>query len=132
MTILHKKAQLSAWAPPYQNLKGVVVESWCCIDCGVNTAPGCSTRADIEAEWNNVARNDEQVGTMHFCTESEIYMVRKSVWKRANMDGWGGCLCIGCLENRIGRKLKPKDFPADAFNHPDLPCTDRLRDRRGY
>jgi hypothetical protein len=31
------------------------------------------------------------------------------------MEPYGGCLCIGCLERRIGRKLKPKDFER---NHP--------------
>ena len=36
------------------------------------------------------------------------------------MEPYGGCLCIGCLEKRIGRKLKPKDFP-------DHPLTIRIR-----
>jgi len=46
------------------------------------------------------------------------------------MEGWGGCLCIGCLEKRIGRRLKPKDFLRD---HPFnlMPGTQRLLERRG-
>jgi hypothetical protein len=42
----------------------------------------------------------------------------------------GGCLCIGCLEKRIGRRPKPKDFDPD---HPfnEMPTTPRLLDRRG-
>jgi hypothetical protein len=40
-------------------------------------------------------------------------------------------LCIGCLEARIGRKLKPKDFESGhAFNGPDMPATPRLKERR--
>jgi hypothetical protein len=42
---------------------------------------------------------------------------------------FGGCLCIGCIEKRIGRELKPKDFePYHAFN--DMPGTTRLMKRR--
>ena len=63
--------------------------------------------------------------------DSEVYTVRDSVWKKAGIAPMGGCLCIGCLERRIGRRLEPKDFPADdAFNHPDLPGTERLLNRR--
>jgi hypothetical protein len=41
-------------------------------------------------------------------------------------------LCIGCLEKRLGRRLKPKDFQRDhPFNAYHMPCTPRLRDRRG-
>ena len=44
--------------------------------------------------------------------------------------GYSGCLCIGCLEQRIGRKLMPMDFPDHVFN-TDLPGTPRLMERRG-
>jgi hypothetical protein len=65
--------------------------------------------------------------------DCEIYTVRRSVWKRAGFKGeWGdGCLCIGCLEKRIGRRLKPKDFPAENVGLNDLPGTPRLLNRRG-
>ena len=44
-----------------------------------------------------------------------------------------GCLCIGCLEKRIGRRLKPKDFlRGDPFNDDLLPGTPRLLKRRGW
>jgi hypothetical protein len=66
---------------------------------------------------------------MHYDDKSEVYMVTEKIWKRANMGGMGGCLCIGCLEKRIGRRLKPKDFDRD---HPfnSLPGTERLLSRR--
>ncbi len=54
-----------------------------CMDCGVNT----------------------------FKTD-EYYMVRRPLWLEATYDeGGNGMLCISCLENRIGRKLKKEDFP---------------------
>jgi hypothetical protein len=64
-----------------------------------------------------------------FGPNTELYMVRHSVWERAGMTPWGGCLCVGCLEKRIGRRLKPKDFTDHVFN--DMPGTERLLSRRG-
>jgi hypothetical protein len=120
--------------PPDQkliDLSNGLVENWCCVDCGMNTAPGCSTRAEVEEVFRNADDVDAAVPTQHIGPDSELYTVRDSIWKRAGMGR--GVLCIGCLEKRIGRRLKPKDFvPEDALNFPELPCTDRLRDRRGY
>ena len=57
----------------------------------------------------------------------EWYMVHDQIWQRA----WGHIersapgsqiLCVGCLENRIGRALAPSDFP-------DVP-TNKLDDSR--
>jgi hypothetical protein len=50
--------------------------------------------------------------------------VRDHVWKKAGMEPFGGCLCIGCLERRLGRKLKPKDFTGHVFN--GMPGSARL------
>jgi hypothetical protein len=41
--------------------RGMVPESLLCIDCGFNTAPGCSTRVEIEQAFS-VIRRDEGVG----------------------------------------------------------------------
>jgi hypothetical protein len=62
--------------------------------------------------------------------QSEIYTVREAVWRRAKMEPMGGCLCIGCIEKRLGRRLRPRDF---LWGHPfnGLPGTERLRRRRG-
>jgi hypothetical protein len=54
----------------------------------------------------------------------EYYMVKRRVWLRAGMlydhaEG-DGCLCIGCVEHRIGRKLKPTDFTDAPVNNPNL------------
>ena len=95
------------------NLKGVTPESWDCVDCGVNTAPGCLDRAAMEKaiaalgdRWNTEAEGV----TQRFGSTSEVYTVRKAVWEQAGMGPMDGCLCIGCLEKRLGRVLRPKDF----------------------
>ena len=100
--------------------------SWLCVDCGFKTAPGFESRIEMYFSVTLITggvleRVDDQ---------SEVYHVREAVWKEAKMDGFGGCLCIGCLEKRIGRTLKPKDFDRD---HPfaNFPGTERLLNRRG-
>jgi hypothetical protein len=42
-------------------------------------------------------------------TFQEYYMVKDNVWLRAKSDK-EGFLCIGCLENRLGRRLSYQDF----------------------
>jgi hypothetical protein len=66
-------------------------------------------------------------------------MVTPEVWKTAGMPpptirGYnetdGDFLCIGCLERRIGRRLKAMDFTVGPINDPDNPWnTPRLRER---
>lgn len=53
------------------------------------------------------------------CTDKlgEFYMVRDDVWLAAGMTPDGGLLCIGCLEDRLGRSLCADDFT-------DAPCND--------
>jgi hypothetical protein len=119
------------------DMRGVIPESWACIDCGINTAPGLSNRVQAEqafaADWENKGVKE----TVNEWTE--LYIVKPAVWKAAGMvddkELWdrtgttSGCLCIGCLEIRIGRTLVPKDFKR---NHPFhwLPGTKRLLARR--
>jgi hypothetical protein len=107
--------------------KGVYPESWLCVDCGINTAPGCPTRKEVD-----LALALDGKTSLHFSAESEIYTVTKEVWRATGLEDMGGCLCIRCLEKRIGRRLKPEDFPPDnGLNLPHLPATRRLRKRRG-
>jgi hypothetical protein len=109
------------------SMKGVYSEHHCCIDCGFNTHPGAPPR-----ELAEFLMNRDGTVPMTFTEDSEVYRVRNKVWKAAGMEPWGGCLCISCLERRIGRRLRPKDFePGHPLNFPELPCTDRLRNRRG-
>jgi hypothetical protein len=69
---------------------------------------------------------------------TEYYMVRDEVWEAAGMHPPGGCLCIGCLEARLGRQLCPRDFTPVDVNDPLIRNqdqyawtwrSDRLRDR---
>ncbi len=107
--------------------RGLIPESWACIDCGINTAPGCLNREQTEqafaADWNNKGV------TMNYNERSEVYCVKPAVWEAAGIDGFGGCLCIGCLEKRLGRILTPKDFDRKHAFH-SLPGTKRLLARR--
>jgi hypothetical protein len=78
-----------------------------CADCGVNTA-------DI----------------------NEYYMLKSPVWYEAvnasPVVPFKVLMCIGCVENRIGRKLKPNDFANVRLNHPDIRVkSERLKDRLG-
>jgi hypothetical protein len=99
----------------------------------MNTAPGLLNRIEAEIaavalgeRWEtNQAAIEQSIGD-----DAEVYSARNAVWAKAGMEPFGGCLCIGCLEKRIGRRLKPKDF---LHNHPfnSLPGTPRLLNRRG-
>jgi hypothetical protein len=40
----------------------------------------------------------------------EYYMVTKEIWNLVNKENKAYMLCIGCLENRLGRKLDSNDF----------------------
>lgn len=44
-------------------------------------------------------------------------MVRDKLWAAAGMQD--GFLCVGSLEQRIGRMLRPKDFTRASINNPD-------------
>jgi hypothetical protein len=61
----------------------------------------------------------------------EYYVVRNEVWP---LPVDGGMLCIGCLEERIGRRLRRADFTDAPLNwHPqwtrEYGQSDRLRQR---
>jgi hypothetical protein len=113
--------------PHGESFKGRTAESWLCVDCGVNTAPGFSNRKDLELAFALYGEAEQQI-----TSESEVYTVTDEVWRATGLEGWGGCLCVGCFEKRIGRRLRPKDFLAGhEFNSPDIPATRRLRKRRG-
>jgi hypothetical protein len=110
------------------DLKGLMPESWACIDCGINTAPGCLNREQLEHAF---ARDWNDQGVDQTINEfSEVYTVKPTVWEAAGVEPMGGCLCIGCLEERIGRTLTQKDF---VRKHPlnTVPGTERLLARRG-
>jgi hypothetical protein len=115
------------------DFRGIAPESWLCIDCNVNTAPGLLNRVELEnaaRELGEAWKTDEKGIDQTIGSDAEVYTVRDAVWKKAGMGSMGGCLCIGCLEKRLGRRLKPKDFQRnDAFSA--VPGTQRLLKRQG-
>jgi hypothetical protein len=115
------------------DLTGLTPETWACVDCGINTAPGHPNRAEMERLYRTSAAMEKLSGKplslqLSFNDRCEVYMVRDSVWKTAGLEPMGGCICIGCLEKRLSRRLNPKDFPSHPFN--SLPGTVRLIERR--
>jgi hypothetical protein len=51
----------------------------------------------------------------------EYYMLIDQTWLQANHDSHEGMLCIGCVEARLGRMLRPSDFDQywmDQFTGP--------------
>ena len=44
-------------------------------------------------------------------------MVTDEIWILANNKQTRGMLCIGCLEERLGRKLRPADFSDVPLNY---------------
>jgi hypothetical protein len=77
--------------------------------------PWQETAECVDCRWNAV-----RLG--------EWYMVHDSVWKAAGMETMGGALCIGCLEERLGRHLTADDFMDVPLNDLSIPNTSsRLR-----
>jgi hypothetical protein len=74
-----------------------------CIDCGVNTR-----------------------------RLREYYMLRDEVWLQTGLGFDDGKLCIGCVEKRIGRRLKPSDFIDCPINQENYRHSKRLRERLSF
>ena len=87
--------------------------------------------------WPICITNCADCGTGTFAL-GEYYMVHDDLWEQA----WAGrrkpwhcidgqeMLCIGCLEQRLGRTLLRCDFTDAPINDPDNPAiSERLRDR---
>jgi hypothetical protein len=114
------------------NFKGTMSESYLCIDCGFDAHPGNLNRAesqqDARAQIASGRKNWRQL--VQVDSRSETYFVHNHIWKAAGMEPWGGCLCIGCIEKRIGRRLIPEDFADHIFN-TYYPGTPRLLERQG-
>jgi hypothetical protein len=91
-------------------------------DCGPEPYPGYwqeEAQANcVDCRWNAV-----RLG--------EWYMVHDDVWKAAGMETMGGALCIGCLEERLGRDLTADDFMDCPLNDlsvfPSTSFSSRLR-----
>jgi hypothetical protein len=58
---------------------------------------------------------------------SEYYMVLDPIWEEHGVGK--GMLCIGCLENRMGRELTPADFNEYPVNYGIFKQSDRFKNR---
>jgi len=78
---------------PDDDLRGKMPESWACIDCGINTAPGLMNREQLEQalalDWN------DQVVNQTVDERAEVYTVEPRVWEAAGMELMGGCQTLG-------------------------------------
>lgn len=77
---------------PWAFRRDLLRDEYPCDDCGLSTAP--VTGVD---EW---------------------YTVTDDVWAEAGASE-DGILCIGCLEQRLGRQLLQQDFLNAMLNRPD-------------
>lgn len=60
----------------------------------------------------------------------EYYGVTSDLWRRYGVGK--GMLCIGCLEERMGRELTPEDFVDFPINTKEFgPKSERLQNRLG-
>jgi hypothetical protein len=81
----------------------------------------------IRHQWTLIER-DFDCTSCGYDTWDEGYRVANAVWAAA---GPAGQLCIGCLEERLGRQLTPADFVDHDDNLEAIrPTSPRLRARR--
>ena len=100
-----------------------IPESWECEDCGMDTAPGFMNAKQVLDAF--VRGKDASMRPNKNC---EVYQLKHALWKTVTNGHARAVLCIGCVEQRLGRKLRPKDFQDNALKL--LPCTERLLARR--
>jgi hypothetical protein len=68
---------------------------------------------------------------VHTGKEGEYYLIREPVWLAANPKR-DGMMCIGCVEEHIGRKLEHSDFTFCPLNlRACFTGSERLKDRIG-
>lgn len=60
-------------------------------------------------------------------TINEYYMIHNHIWD--SVAKFKEMLCIGCLENRLGRQLVPSDFTDAPINHGYFEQSERLKSR---
>ena len=68
-----------------ESFEGITTESWCCVDCGMNTAPGFLNRADMEKAANALGekwRTGEEGIKQTVNENTELFMVRDAVGRR--------------------------------------------------
>lgn len=81
------------------------------------------TMRETYPEFNCTSCN---INTLH---NGEYYMLKNKLWKQI-ADNKNGMMCIGCVENKLNRTLKRKDFTDAPVNNLEVfNKSDRLIDR---
>jgi hypothetical protein len=62
----------------------------------------------------------------------EWYTVKDHIWAETGLGTHDAVLCVGCLEQRLGRQLHPEDFADVPTNKPSVHNSERLLHRKGY
>jgi hypothetical protein len=57
-----------------------IPKTWACIDCCVNTAPGCPNAAQVAMAFKAAVLNPSAV-RLTFGEDSEVYIRKPAVWK---------------------------------------------------
>jgi hypothetical protein len=93
----------------------------------------CEKCDALLAQKQNVNFNCEDCGndTSPATGIGEYYMVGDGVWRQATALKPAKMLCVGCLEKRLGRELRPDDFYGYSLNYLGAPQSPRLRIRLG-
>ena len=85
------------------DLTGVTPESWLCVDCGINTAPGYPTRVELERSYKTSVAMKKLSGEappITFNDRCEVFMVRDAVWKAVlGWSRWAGVSALGVWKN---------------------------------
>ena len=89
----------------------------------VNSMPYCCTTEELES-LGPIPKvpNSRKKWICLDCLQdtgrmNEHYFVHTDIWLSVTKS-ISGMLCIGCLENRLGRKLNHLDFPEVTINNP--------------
>src|SRR5262249_10220981 len=116
-------------------------DNWDCIDCGRDTLPGSNYRLfkmlglPVSLRGSVKAGTKKRPSTIEISLQppthnAEMFALHSRIWRAAGAPD--GCLCVGCVERRIGRKLTSRDFlKRHPLNKPASYVSRRLRDRRG-
>jgi hypothetical protein len=93
-------------------------------------------KCDCEVNFNLDMTEPRPLADLHCADCGEdydeyFYMLSDVVWAAAGLAEDDGCFCIGCLERRLGYKLRSGDFTDAPSNSLDEFQSLRLRDRLG-
>jgi hypothetical protein len=84
----------------------------------------------VAGAFEEISRRECQQCGVDYFNLGEYYAVQDEI-----RDRYGFPLCVGCLEQRMGRQLEPGDFPPDApangVSRWLPPRSERLLDRMG-